>query len=63
MSYQFTSLKHVGKSCYAFAISRLFINDPGIVNKWIDNPDHLTSYLSCNKFLQGEGIVVCRKED
>ena len=55
--------KHVGRTCDAFAISRPLINDPAIVNKWIQNPDHLTECVSDNKCLQGQGIVVCRKDD
>ncbi len=55
--------KHAGSSCDAFALSRPLINDPGIVNKWVKNPDHLTGCISCNKCLKGEGIVVCRKDE
>ncbi len=55
--------KHVGSTCDAFAISRPTLNDPGIVNRWIDDPHHLTGCISCNKCLQGQGIVVCRKNE
>jgi 2,4-dienoyl-CoA reductase-like NADH-dependent reductase (Old Yellow Enzyme family) len=55
--------KSAGSSCDAFALSRPLINDPGIVNKWVKDPDHLTGCISCNKCLGGEGIVVCRKDE
>ncbi len=55
--------KHAGSSCDAFALSRPLINDPGIVNKWVKDPDHLTGCISCNKCLEGEGIVFCRKDE
>ena len=45
--------KHVGSTCDAFAISRPLINDPGIVNKWIENPDYLTGCISCNNVSRG----------
>ena len=54
--------KHVGKSCDAFAISRPLINDSGLINRWVENPDALTGCISCNKCLQSQGIVVCRKD-
>lgn len=54
---------HVGKTCDAFAIGRPLINDSGIVNKWIRDPDYSTECISCSKCLQSEGIVVCRKEE
>jgi hypothetical protein len=34
--------RHVGSTCDAFAISRPILNDRGIINAWIANPDHLT---------------------
>ncbi len=55
--------EHLGRSCDAFALSRPLLNDPDLINKWIDNPDHLTSCVSCSKCMQGAGIVVCRKDD
>jgi 2,4-dienoyl-CoA reductase-like NADH-dependent reductase (Old Yellow Enzyme family) len=55
--------KHAGSSCDAFALSRPLINDPYIVNKWINDPAHLTGCISCNKCLNGEGPVVCRKDE
>ena len=54
--------KHVGRTCDAFAIARPFINNPGIVNKWLEDPDYFTNCVSCNKCLQGQGIIVCRKD-
>lgn len=55
--------KHVGRTCDAFAIARPFINDPSIVNKWLEDPDHLTDCVSCNKCQQSVGIIVCRKTE
>lgn len=55
--------KHVGKTCDAFSIGRPHINDAGIVNKWIKDPQYPTECTSCNKCLGGEGIVVCRKDE
>ena len=55
--------KHVGSTCDAFAISRPLINDASIINKWIEDSDYLTGCISCNKCLQGQGIVVCRKDE
>lgn len=54
---------HLGVTCDAFAVSRPLLNDPDIVNKWIENPEFATNCLSCNKCLQGQGIVVCRKNE
>ncbi len=54
--------KHIGTACDAFAISRPLINDAGIVNKWVENPDYITGCISCNKCMQSQGIVVCRKD-
>ena len=55
--------KHVGSTCDAFAISRPLIHDAGIVNKWIEDPGYLTGCISCNKCQQGQGIVICRKDE
>ena len=55
--------KHVGSTCDVFAISRPLLNDPGIVNKWIEDPDYLTGCVSCNKCMQSQGIIVCRKDE
>ena len=55
--------KHAGGSCDAFGLSRPLINDPGIVNKWKNDPNHLTGCISCNKCLKGEGPVLCRKDE
>ena len=55
--------KHLGSTCDAFAISRPLINDSGIVNRWMQDPDHLTGCVSCNKCQKGQGIVVCRKDE
>jgi 2,4-dienoyl-CoA reductase-like NADH-dependent reductase (Old Yellow Enzyme family) len=54
--------KHAGSTCDAFAISRPLINESGIVNRWIKAPGYLTDCISCNKCLQGRGIVICRKD-
>jgi tRNA-dihydrouridine synthase len=43
---------HLGTTCDAFAISRPILEDPGIVNKWVENPEHLTGCVSCNKCQQ-----------
>ncbi len=55
--------KHLGKTCDAFAIARPLINDPGLVNKWIADPEHPSGCLSCNKCMKGKGMIVCRKDD
>ena len=55
--------KHAGGSCDAFGLSRPLINDPGIVNKWKNDPNHLTGCISCNKCLKGQGPVTCRKDE
>lgn len=55
--------KHVDSTCDIFAISRPLINDPDIINKWQKNPNTMTGCISCNKCLQGQGIVVCRKDE
>ncbi len=55
--------KHVDYTCDVFAISRPLINDPAIINKWRKDPYYLTPCVSDNKCLQGEGIVICRKDE
>jgi len=55
--------KHIGAACDAFALSRPLINDAGIINKWVENPDHVTGCISCNKCMQSQGIIVCRKDE
>lgn len=55
--------KHAGSTCDAFAVSRPLINDSGIISKWIADPNHLTGCVSCNKCLEGQGIIVCRKDE
>lgn len=55
--------KHLGSTCDAFSIARPLINDSGIVNKWIKDPDYLTCCISCNKCMQSQGIIVCRKDE
>lgn len=55
--------KHLGRTCDAFAISRPLINDYGIVSKWTKNPVYPTGCISCNKCQQGQGIIVCRKDE
>lgn len=55
--------KHQGTTCDAFALARPLLNDPGLVNKWIENPEHPSGCISCNKCMQGEGMIVCRKDD
>ncbi len=55
--------KHLGTACDAFAFSRPFLNDYTIVKKWQEDPDYKTGCISCNKCLQGQGIVVCRKDE
>ncbi len=41
--------KHHGITCDAFAVSRPILQNPGVVNKWIEDPEHLTGCVSCNK--------------
>ncbi len=55
--------KHLDSTCNAFSIARPLINDSGIVNKWIKDPDYLTGCISCNKCMQSQGIIVCRKDE
>ena len=55
--------KHLGSSCDAFAISRPLINDSKLVNKWLEDPEYLTGCISCNKCQQGQGIIICRKDE
>ena len=55
--------KHLGTTCDAYAVSRPLLEDPGIVNKWIEDPEHLTGCISCNKCSQNiEGMIVCRRD-
>jgi len=54
--------EHVGRSCDAFAICRPLLNDAHLVNRWAEDPGHLTSCVSCNRCLQGEGVVGCRRD-
>ncbi len=55
--------KHAGSTCDAFSIARPLINDSSIVNKWIKDPGYLTGCISCNKCMQSQGIIVCRKDE
>ena len=56
--------KHLGITCDAFAISRPILEDPEVVNKWMENPEHLTGCVSCNKCSQKiEGMIVCRRDE
>ena len=55
--------KNIDKTCDILAISRPLINDPEIVKKWMEDPNTLTGCISCNKCQQGQGIVVCRKDE
>lgn len=55
--------KHLGPTCDAFALSRPLLNDPGIVNKWAEDPSYVTECVSCNKCMKGQGIVTCRKHE
>ncbi len=55
--------KHVESTCDAFALARPLINDAAIVNKWIEDSDYLTGCISCNKCQQGQGMVICRKDE
>jgi len=56
--------KHLGSTCDAFAISRPLLEDPGVVNKWVKDPDHLTGCVSCNKCQQKiEGMIICRRDE
>ncbi len=55
--------KHLATTCDAFAISRPILQDPSVVNKWMENPEHLTGCVSCNKCQQKiEGMIVCRRD-
>ena len=56
--------KHLGTTCDAFAISRPVLEDPGIVNKWMENPEYGTGCISCNKCGQKiEGMIICRRDE
>lgn len=55
--------KHVESTCDAFAIGRPLIQDADIINKWMNDSGYLTGCISCNKCMQGQGIVVCRKDE
>ncbi len=56
--------KHLGITCDAFAISRPILEDPEVVNKWIEDPEHPTDCVSCNKCSQKiEGMIVCRRDE
>jgi hypothetical protein len=49
--------------CYTF-LQGIFLGDPGIVNKWVENPEHLTGCVSCNKCQQKiKGMIVCRRDE
>jgi len=50
--------------CDAFAVSRPLLEDPALVNKWIENSEYLTGCISCNKCSETiEGMIICRKND
>ena len=56
--------KHLGTTCDAFAISRPILEDPEVVKKWMEDPEHLTGCVSCNKCSQKiEGMIVCRRDE
>ena len=55
--------QHLGRTCDAFALSRPLLNDSAIINTWIDDPEHPTGCISCGKCLQGQGVIVCRKDE
>ncbi len=56
--------KHLGTTCDAFALSRPLLEDPQVVNKWIEDPEHPTGCVSCKKCLQKmEGMIVCRRDE
>ncbi|MCP4627849.1 MAG: NADH:flavin oxidoreductase [bacterium] len=56
--------QHMGTTCDAFAISRPILQDSEVVNKWVENPEHLTGCVSCNKCQQKiEGMIACRKDE
>ena len=56
--------KHLRTTCDAFAISRPILEDPEVVNKWMENHEHLTGCVSCNKCQQKiEGMIVCRRDE
>jgi 2,4-dienoyl-CoA reductase-like NADH-dependent reductase (Old Yellow Enzyme family) len=56
--------EHLGATCDAFAISRPILEDPEVVNKWIEDPEHLTGCVSCTKCFQKiEGMIVCRRDE
>jgi 2,4-dienoyl-CoA reductase-like NADH-dependent reductase (Old Yellow Enzyme family) len=56
--------KHIGVTCDAFAISRPTIQNPSIVNRWMDDPDYLTGCISCNKRSgEIEGLIICRRDE
>ena len=55
--------KHLDKTCDAFAISRALLNDNGIINKWIEDPEYPSECISCNKCSQGSGAIICRKDE
>jgi len=56
--------KHLDDTCDAFAISRPLLEDPAVINKWMENPEHLTGCVSCNKCQQKiEGIIICRRDE
>ena len=56
--------KHVGVTCDAFAISRPTIENPSIVNRWLDDPEYLTGCTSCNKCMDKmDGMIICRRDE
>lgn len=56
--------KHVGITCDAFAISRPTIENPHIVNKWMDDSEYLTGCTSCNKCMDKmDGMIICRRDE
>ncbi|MCK5352301.1 NADH:flavin oxidoreductase, partial [bacterium] len=56
--------KHAGVTCDAFAISRPTLENPAIVNRWMDDPAYLTGCISCNKCSgKIEGLIICRRDE
>jgi len=56
--------KHIGITCDAFAISRPTIENPAIVNRWLEDPEYLTGCTSCNKCIDKmDGMIICRRDE
>ena len=56
--------EHLDATCDAFAISRPLLENPDLVNKWMENPEYLTGCISCNKCSEViEGLIICRRDE